>query len=78
MSKQELSKQIIEKAWSDEAFKAKLLADPKEALKEAFNLTIPTDVELIVVEETSTKLALVIPQHPSDDAKTVEPVGDTW
>ncbi|AZN41669.1 NHLP leader peptide family RiPP precursor [Paenibacillus albus] len=77
MSEQELQQQIIEKAWSDESFKAKLLADPKAALQEAFNLTLPEDVELVVVEETPSKLALVIPQNPADAAKTDSELS-TW
>ncbi|SFS67166.1 NHLP leader peptide family RiPP precursor [Paenibacillus sp. BC26] len=77
MSEQELQQQIIEKAWSDESFKAQLLADPKAALKEAFNLTLPEDVELVVIEETPSKLALVIPQNPSEVAKTDSTLS-TW
>ncbi|MBD3918378.1 NHLP leader peptide family RiPP precursor [Paenibacillus sp. PR3] len=77
MSEQELQQQIIEKAWSDESFKAKLLADPKAALKEAFNLTLPEDVELVVIEETPSKLALVIPPNPGDTA-TTESELSTW
>lgn len=77
MSEQELQQQIIEKAWSDESFKAKLLADPKAALQEAFNLTLPEDVELVVIEETPSKLALVIPQNPGDAAATDSELS-TW
>ncbi|MBP3962975.1 NHLP leader peptide family RiPP precursor [Paenibacillus lignilyticus] len=77
MSEQELQQQIIEKAWSDESFKAQLLADPKAALKEAFNLTLPEDVELVVIEETPSKLAFVIPQNPSEVAKTDSTLS-TW
>lgn len=69
MSEQDLKQQIIEKAWSDEAFKAQLLADPKAALKDAFGLDIPADVEIVIVEETATKVGLVIPQHPSTAGK---------
>ncbi|SFI48786.1 NHLP leader peptide domain-containing protein [Paenibacillus sp. UNC496MF] len=77
MTEQQLQQQIIEKAWSDPAFKAKLLANPKEALQEAFGLSLPDDVELVVVEETPTKFALVLPQNPADAGKTDESL-DTW
>ncbi|MFC4812565.1 NHLP leader peptide family RiPP precursor [Paenibacillus sp. GCM10023250] len=77
MSEQQLQQQIIEKAWSDPAFKAKLLANPKEALQEAFSLTLPEDVELVVVEETPTKFALVLPPNPADAGKPDDAL-DTW
>ncbi|WP_219836826.1 NHLP leader peptide family RiPP precursor [Paenibacillus sp. R14(2021)] len=74
---QELKQQIIEKAWSDESFKAKLLADPKGALNEAFGLILPDDVEIIVVEESESKVALVIPQNPGDASKS-DGVEEVW
>ena len=63
---QNLKNQIIEKAWADAAFKQQLLADPAAAIKDTFNLTVPAGIEVAVVEETSSKLYLVIPQNPAD------------
>lgn len=57
--------QIIQKAWEDEAFKQQLLADPKAALKQAFNITLPSDIKVKAVEETSTEFVLVIPTNPA-------------
>ncbi|MCQ6562722.1 NHLP leader peptide family RiPP precursor [Paenibacillus mendelii] len=66
--KQELYNQIIEKAWSDAAFKAKLLADPHAAILESFNVEIPADIQLTALEETPTKFYIVIPPNPEVSA----------
>ena len=46
--------QLIAKAWTDEAFKAKLLSDPKAALAEV-GMDAPEGVEIEVVESTQEK-----------------------
>ncbi len=55
--------QLIAKAWTDEAFKARLKADPKAAMKEA-GIDAPEGVEIEVVESTQEKAYLVIPPKP--------------
>ncbi|MGG1519586.1 NHLP leader peptide family RiPP precursor [Paenibacillus oryzisoli] len=64
-SNEALKAQIIQKAWEDEAFKQQLLSNPKAALKQAFNITIPDDIKVNAVEETSTEFVLVIPTNPA-------------
>lgn len=76
-SQQELQNQIIEKAWADEDFKKKLIADPKAAIKEAFDLDIPADINVEVLEETADKYYLVLPQSPSA-SKSIEVTGARW
>ncbi|MFD2673178.1 NHLP leader peptide family RiPP precursor [Marinicrinis sediminis] len=67
MSGEEILKhQIIQKAWEDPAFKSRLLKDPKAALKEAFDLDIPKDIQLDVLEESSNHFYLVLPVNPAD------------
>ena len=63
-AEQELMNQIIEKAWSDPAFKKQLLADPKGAIQESFNITVPSDIEVTVLEETPNQFYLVLPAEP--------------
>lgn len=64
-SNEQLKARIIQKAWEDEAFKNQLLADPKAALKQAFGITLPDDMKVRAVEETSTEFVLVIPTNPA-------------
>lgn len=66
MSLDALKVKIIKKAWEDQEFKAKLLADPKGALLEAFGISIPQGIELKAVEETPSQYYLVIPPNPED------------
>ncbi|MCC3372699.1 NHLP leader peptide family RiPP precursor [Cohnella sp. REN36] len=66
MSMESLKMQIVKQAWADPASKAALLSDPKRAIKEAFDIEIPADVELKVVEEKPSVMYLVLPQNPED------------
>ena len=54
---------LIAKAWSDEAFKERLLTDSR-AILEAEGISVPPGVDVKVVEQTDTQLFVVIPQKP--------------
>ena len=60
----EVLETIIETAWKDPAFKAKLLADPRSALQQ-LDLNLPADLNIQVHEETPKTVHLVLPQDPS-------------
>lgn len=60
-----LQTQVIEKAWQDPSFKAKLLSNPKAAIQEALGVIIPDHIQLKAVEENSNEFYLVIPPEPS-------------
>ena len=67
MDREEFQKaygKVVAKAWSDEDFKAKLLADPMTVLKEN-GLAIPEDVEFRVVENTEEIVHLILPPEPA-------------
>jgi Nitrile hydratase, alpha chain len=55
---------VVAKAWSDPAFKSKLMADPKAALSDA-GVKVPADLTIKVVENTSKVFHLVIPEPPA-------------
>ncbi len=71
---------IVEKAMADEIYRQKLIADPKGTIQEYFNITVPSDMELIVVEETPSRFYLVIPQFHNEDDLPYSPddVGMAW
>ena len=52
--------QLIAKAWSDEEFKARLMANPKDAMAEV-GMDVPEGLEIEVVESTQEKVYLIIP-----------------
>ncbi|MBB6672048.1 NHLP leader peptide family RiPP precursor [Cohnella nanjingensis] len=78
MSLESLKVQIIKKAWEDPAFKAALLSEPKKAIQEAFDIEIPAEVELKVVEEKPSLYYLVLPQNPEDAAGGNSGVQFVW
>ena len=55
---------IIAKAWSDPAFKAKLLADPHAALEE-LGVAVAAGKTVKVVENADRHLHLVLPPKPA-------------
>ncbi|WP_054956249.1 NHLP leader peptide family RiPP precursor [Paenibacillus dakarensis] len=70
--------QLIQKAWEDPAFKAKLLRDPKSAIKEVFGVWIPDHIQVKTVEEQSNELYLVIPPNPSGVIKSEAKEKAVW
>lgn len=57
---------LIAKAWTNEAFKRRFLANPAAVLKEE-GLEVPYSVEVKVVEGTDSLLYLVLPPKPSEE-----------
>jgi hypothetical protein len=82
MSMDTLKVSIIKRAWEDADFKARLLADPRSALRQDFGHEIPEGIELQVMAVTPTKYALIIPPNPEEldglKATGVQPQMATW
>jgi hypothetical protein len=57
---------IVTKAWQDESFKKRLLAEPALLLKE-HGLEIQPDKQLRLFEDTDRILHLVLPAKPSGE-----------
>jgi len=57
---------VMVKAWSDPAFKSKLLTDPSAALA-TFDARLPAGMVMKVVENTENLDHLVIPMRPAGD-----------
>jgi hypothetical protein len=57
---------MVAKAWSDPAFKNRLLTDPKAALTAA-GVSIPAGVTVKVVENTDKLVHLVLPTRPNSE-----------
>src|SRR5262249_12785694 len=70
---------ITAKAWSDPAFKKRLMADPAGIAKE-FGMPLPAGMQLKVVEDTAQVRHYVLPPRPalaelSDEALDQVPGG---
>ncbi len=57
----EVESKIRAKADEDEAFRAKLLQDPRSAIKEATGLTLPEGFTVHVHEESASDFHMVLP-----------------
>jgi hypothetical protein len=58
--------EIIVKAWRDESFRLRLLKDPKNAIEEEFQVSVPGDMEICVHEENENNMHLIVPKPPED------------
>jgi hypothetical protein len=47
--------------WYDESFKERLLTDPKSAIEEEFDVELPDDLQVTVLEEAPDTLFLLLP-----------------
>ena len=63
-SEAEVKAHIAMKAAEDDAFRARLLADPRAALEEETGLRLPPDYRLHVHEESATEAHMVLPPKP--------------
>ena len=58
---QELRAELIGKAAADDGFRAKLVADPKAAVKEALGVDLPESITVHVHKETALSAHVVLP-----------------
>jgi hypothetical protein len=71
---------VVARAWSDEAFKQRLLADPAAVLREN-GVDVPAGTQVQVHEATSSVAHLVLPARPaeiSDEQLAAVAGGNYW
>jgi hypothetical protein len=86
--RQEIERRLIEKSLEDEAFRQRLIEDPKGAVEQELGTRLPEDVRVETVEETADTIYLVLPSTSMAGAEGVELSdqelesvaggGDTW
>ena len=57
--------EVLARVWKDEAYKQKLLSDPRGTLTAA-GISFPENVRLKIHTDTADTLNLVIPRNPTD------------
>lgn len=57
---------IVARAWADEDFKQRFLADPRAVMRE-FDLDVPEGVELRAVANTDSVVYVALPPPPSEE-----------
>lgn len=67
ISRKDLEAKIIAKAWTDEAFRRKFLADPKAQFEEHLGTRLPETLQISAYQEDADSLHFVIPERPKGD-----------
>ena len=62
---------VVAKAWTDEAFKQKLLKNPEKTLKE-MGLEFPKDMHVEIHEQTGKTIHFMLPQKPKGELSEIE------
>jgi hypothetical protein len=62
----EMERKLIERSLQDEAFRQRLLADPRAAIEQELGTRLPESIEVRAVEETPEIIYLVLPSRSAD------------
>ncbi len=57
----EMERRVVERSLKDDAFRQRLLADPRAALEEELGTRLPEELQVRAVEETADTIYLVLP-----------------
>jgi hypothetical protein len=60
----QMERRLIEKSVQDEAFRQRLIEDPKGAVEQELGTRLPEEVRVVTVEETQDTIYLVLPATP--------------
>ncbi|MFB2880642.1 NHLP leader peptide family RiPP precursor [Floridanema aerugineum] len=71
-TRKDLEVHLITRALKDEAFRHKLVANPKAVIEEELGKKLPATFEIITVEETETTLYMVLPCNPYEGVSEEE------
>jgi len=58
--------QITQRALADPDFRESLLLDPRATIEDATGIALPDDTEIVVLENTSDRIHLVLPSTDVD------------
>ena len=70
--RQEIERRLIEKSLEDEAFRQRLIEDPKGAVEQELGRRLPEEVRVVTVEETADTIYLVLPSTSMAGREGVE------
>jgi hypothetical protein len=68
----EIERRIVQRSLQDDAFRQRLLADPRAAVEEELGTRLPEEVRVVAVEETADTAYLVLPPGASPSGETGE------
>jgi Nitrile hydratase, alpha chain len=71
----EMERRLLQRSLEDDAFRQRLLEDPKAAVEQELGTRLPEDVRVVAVEETAETIYLVLPFR-STEGQEVEELSD--
>lgn len=71
-TRQEAEQQLIVKALQDQAFRAELISNPKAVMSKEFNTQVPDEITVEVLQETPTKMYIILPSLPDVEEELSE------
>jgi len=76
--RQEMERRLIEKSVEDEAFRQRLIEDPKGAVEQELGTRLREGVEVRVVEESADTIYLVLPSEELSKQELDSVAGGTF
>ena len=61
-NRHEVEDRLMSRAANDPAFRRQLIDDPQGAIRDELGVSLPSEVKITVLQETSDQLYLVLPQ----------------
>src|SRR3954471_12146302 len=68
----EMERRLIERSLQDDAFRQRLLEDPRATMEQELGAKLPADVQITAVEESADTIYLVLPATPMAGREGVE------
>jgi hypothetical protein len=75
-TQENLEAKIIARAWKSEAYKQELLENPRAVIAREFDVELPAEVSVQVLEETPTNLYFVLPMRPQFEEGDLEDISE--
>jgi hypothetical protein len=67
-----MERRLVQRSLEDDAFRQRLLEDPKAAVEQELGTRLPEDVRVVAVEETADPIYLVLPFRSTEGQEAGE------
>src|SRR5215212_2032073 len=68
----EMERRLVQRSIEEEAFRQRLIEDPKGTVEDELGTRLPEEVRVVAVEETQDTIYLVLPSTPMKGRESVE------
>ena len=67
--REQMERRLVQRSLEDDAFRQRLLEDPKAAVEQELGTRLPEEVRVVTVEESADTIYLVLPGTPMAGAE---------